>query len=130
MAILHVLFQPFTPVMDLLQDPIGLIASSRGGLIIVDVIIRRNPAGNQVRFFGSDASVGVEGEGLLEDHGIHIAGSGIAAEAEISETISDGLSLISGDALKYVGMMADDQIGTVVDGELSQGCLLYTSRCV
>ena len=110
--------------MDLLQDPIGLIASGRSGLIIVDVIIRRDPAGDQVRFFGSDASVGVEGEGLLKDHGIHITGGGIAAEAEISETISDGLSLISGDALKHMGMMADNQIGSVVDGKLGQGHLI------
>ena len=71
---LFFLSQPFTPVMDLLQDPVGLIASGRSGLIIVDVIIRRDPAGDQVRFFGSDASVGVEGESLLKDHGIHITG--------------------------------------------------------
>ena len=121
---LSFLSQSFTPVMDLLQDPIGLIASGRSGLIIVDVIIRRDPAGDQVRFFGSDASVGVEGEGLLKDHGIHITGGGIAAEAEISETISDGLSLISGDALKHMGMMADNQIGPVVDGKLGQGHLI------
>ena len=54
---------------------------------------------------------------MLENHGVHIAGGGVSAEAEISEAVGDGFSLVGGDALEYMGVVADHEIGAVVDGE-------------
>ena len=53
---------------------------------------------------------------LLEDHRILIFRVGIVSKAELSKTVGDIFVFILLNALQYMGMVADHQVGSLIDG--------------
>ena len=69
---------PGASLIDLLQNTVRLLALGRSGLVIIIIVIRRDGAGDNIRHIILFQSVLINCKGLLENHGIHIAGVGIA----------------------------------------------------
>ena len=63
-------------------------------------------------------------KGLLPDHGLLVHRVFVAAEAEVSQAVEDIAALVAFHGLQHMGVMADDQVCAVIDGEMPQDLLL------
>lgn len=73
-----------TALVDFFQNPHGLVRLSRSWLIIVIIGFGRDGTRGDLNLVILLHTVRSDGESLLKNYGVHVAGIGVAAKAEIS----------------------------------------------
>lgn len=61
------------------------------------------------------------GKFLLKDHRVFVFRIAVAAKTKVAEAVYDVAPVVFFDALKYMGMMAEYQRGSAVDGVVPEG---------
>ena len=64
------------------------------------------------------------GKFLLKDYRVFVFRIAVAAKTKVAESVYDVAPVVFFDALKYMGMMAEYQRGSAVDGVAPEGFLL------
>ena len=78
-----------TALVDFFQNPHGLVRLGRGRLIIVGIGFGGDGTRGDLNLVIFLYTIRSDGESLLENHGVHIAGIGIASKTEISQAVHD-----------------------------------------